>query len=438
MFILITSFATSTLLLTVLASTSAPEFVALPCNLLNNENGTCIPVNSCALAKQLFQIHDVAFLQRITCGFDRHTPLVCCPDVSTDAIQFNVSESTTVAPVTNQTTPELKPESENAITTPIASNSSYTTPLIVLKQPEVQDTLGGMSGVVAPATEANPPAGLVQSTLLPSRKTCGISSAVNERIVGGDLADIDEFPWIARLKFVKEGDQKEIYACAGSLINRRYVLTAAHCMVNKVYKLAAVRLGEWDTESAVDCVGTDCSDPAIDVDIEEIIVHPDFDADVISKADIALVRLNRTVPYTDFVRPICLPTTEYVKGMDYFEGNTYRTAGWGRTESGGKASILRKVDVGAVPIDICKVSVPKMSPEQYDTVICAGGRKGHDTCAGDSGGGLIKAVVEEKYNNFFLFGITSYGMKRCGTEGVPSVYTRVTPYMDWIQHNLKP
>lgn len=125
--------------------------------------------------------------------------------MSTDAIQFNVSESTTVAPVTNQTTPELKPESENAITTPIASNSSNTTPQIVLKQPEVQDNLGGMSGVIEPATEANPPAGLVQSTLLPSRKTCGISSAVNERIVGGDLADIDEFPWIARLKFVKEG-----------------------------------------------------------------------------------------------------------------------------------------------------------------------------------------------------------------------------------------
>lgn len=42
------------------------------------------------------------------------------------------------------------------------------------------------------------------------------------------------------------------------------------------------------------------------------------------------------------------------------------------------------------------------------------------------------------YNNWFVFGVVSYGPSPCGTLGWPGVYTRVTEYVDWIAANIKP
>lgn len=40
-------------------------------------------------------------------------------------------------------------------------------------------------------------------------------------------------------------------------------------------------------------------------------------------------------------------------------------------------------------------------------------------------------------SRWYLEGIVSFG-NRCGLEGWPGVYTRVSDYIDWIQRSLKP
>ncbi|KAL0869175.1 hypothetical protein ABMA27_007461 [Loxostege sticticalis] len=268
--------------------------------------------------------------------------------------------------------------------------------------------------------------------LLPDRSVCGPLNE-EERIYGGENTAIDEFPWLARIKYVLDNG-KEVYACAGSLITDNYVLTAAHCAVNLTIK--EVRLGDWNLETEFDCQGRVCSGNAIDVKIVEVVPYPSYNKNETFKGDIALLRLQRPVNFTDYIRPICLPTSEYVSNHDYSPGSVYWTAGWGKTEFEKKPPIKKKVELNAVPISECRIKQSILSDDTAPFTICAGGMEGKDTCVGDSGGSLVKLVQENNATNWFIMGVTSYGYKECGSEGRPGLYARITPYMNWILQNI--
>lgn len=58
---------------------------------------------------------------------------------------------------------------------------------------------------------------------------------------------------------------------------------------------------------------------------------------------------------------------------------------------------------------------------------------------GDSGGPLVTKNFEltsfkEVYN---VIAITSFG-KACGISGDPGIYTRVQPYLEWLESNIWP
>jgi secreted trypsin-like serine protease len=147
-----------------------------------------------------------------------------------------------------------------------------------------------------------------------------------------------------------------------------------------------------------------------------------------------LLRLKTPASLNFYVQPICLPRTEKLRTTN-LDGLSLEVAGWGLTENRTKSAIKLKVSVAVVPKATCTTIFPTRNI--WDKQLCAGGQKGKDSCNGDSGGPLMKEVVDGKQPFWYLAGVVSYGHRNCGTENFPGVYTKVSEYFEWILANIQ-
>lgn len=194
--------------------------------------------------------------------------------------------------------------------------------------------------------------------------------------------------------------------CGGSLVNSRYVVTASHCVNGKDipadWRLTAVRLGEWNLQTNPDCEidvrgEKDCAPEHIDVRVERAIPHPLYNPNSRNQVnDIALLRLERSIAYTDFVRPICLPLSPNLRAAT-FDGIVMDVAGWGKTENMSVSDLKLKAAVMGHTIDECRAVYMRQNIILEESQICAGGQEGVDSCRGDSGGPLITLDTTNRF-----------------------------------------
>lgn len=270
--------------------------------------------------------------------------------------------------------------------------------------------------------------------LVPRAPKCGTDT--NTRIVGGKEAFPDEYPWLCVIAYRVTGVEELDVNCGCALINKQYVVTAAHCVTKlpRQYKLEAIRLGEYRLDSDDDCVVE--KDGRVQCSVMEefrpqkIIPHPQYDKPERFHNDIALLRLDRPTRRL----PICLPFST-LTDRD-LNRRPMIVAGFGVTEPFGESSnILLDLRVPYVNNTYCREVFARHRSVVGPNQLCAGGDQGRDSCGGDSGGPLM--YISQSGIPIILAGVVSYGVTKCGTERIPGVYTRTDRYMDFILDNIE-
>ncbi|CAH1164733.1 unnamed protein product [Phaedon cochleariae] len=263
------------------------------------------------------------------------------------------------------------------------------------------------------------------TTLLPTASDgtrCGVS-----QVQGDGYEGIGAYPWLARVGFrnVLTGEVK--YPCTGSIISNRIILTAAHCALAKAdnFKLFSVRLGEWKTNTDIDCGEEFCGLPPQDIGVSHVIVHPGYQKQTY-RNNIALLVTKSRMNYTVTTQPICLPESWSVTS------NNALLVGWGKAARQTYAPPLQQIlKLPIISIQECVRVYGRTLPISEEQV-CAGGEPGNDACSGFGGAPLLVRHGDMHYQ----VGILSFGSDQCGAPGVPSVYTNVKKYITWIRENI--
>lgn len=121
---------------------------------------------------------------------------------------------------------------------------------------------------------------------------CGLTNKLT-RIVGGVETLVNQYPWMALLMY------RDQFYCGGSVINSRYVLTAAHCIDKFDISKMSVRILEHDWKSTNETKTQDFK-------VEYTLKHIGYSTTNYNN-DIALIKLKTPIRFQDSMRPVCLP-----------------------------------------------------------------------------------------------------------------------------------
>lgn len=167
-----------------------------------------------------------------------------------------------------------------------------------------------------------------------------------------------------------------------------------------------------------------------------------------------MLQLESPLPFSESIQPIALPRA----GLEPNENQPAILSGWGSTETPitNYPSILQYAQVSVLSYNSkylffyfsilyrvflkigCAAALldvfGEVEPLNEATNICSGPLyNGVGTCRGDYGSPLVQIGPS---NQTELIGVVSWLFSRCGYPGVPSIYTKVSSVVDFIEANV--
>jgi len=273
----------------------------------------------------------------------------------------------------------------------------------------------------------------VPRSVLEDFDNCGVKGSSN-RVIGGSEVVENEYPWLCSLKY------RNNHICGITLLSGpphdTILVGAAHCFSQ----------GDDPSRYTITCGEHSLQKQdkyEVNLQVQEVIVHPRYEEASSSGFDIAVYKVNDAPLDGKMIEkklwPVCLPDTD-----NEFFGDTTYVAGWGITRTkyirGSKIQVKGIPDVArhtSVFITACR------DPDNFSYprgLLCAAAQ-GKDSCQGDSGGPLIG--VSSKYSDrvnprYAWLGIVSFGVG-CAEEGYPGAYTRTQCFTGFVaeQFGLK-
>nr|XP_045239039.1 serine protease 41 isoform X11 [Macaca fascicularis] len=212
-------------------------------------------------------------------------------------------------------------------------------------------------------------------------EACG-RREIHSLVAGGVESARGRWPWQVSLRLRRR------HRCGGSLLSRRWVLTAAHCFRKHYYPSEwTVQLGELTSRPAP----WNLRAYSNRYKVQDIIVNPDTLG--VLHNDIALLRLASSVAYNVYIQPICVESSTFT----FVHRPDCWVTGWGLiSPSGSEAGDrpgplpppynLREVQVTILNNTRCNYLFEQPSSRRMiqDSMFCAGAEDGSvDTCKAD-------------------------------------------------------
>ncbi|KAF5286001.1 hypothetical protein FQR65_LT12998 [Abscondita terminalis] len=234
---------------------------------------------------------------------------------------------------------------------------------------------------------------------------CGLavgSKKPDDRIIGGDNALPGEFPYQASLR--EKNGNLNVHFCGGSVIGRRWILTAAHCVFGANIPSVSVVVGTNKLNSGGKLYG-----------IINYIPHEYYNSQTVEN-DVAVIQTKQNITLSSTVKIIPLAGSLPSNGVKCV------VSGWGYTyyPSTVTPNDLKRVYLYKISLAECRANLTGISV--FNSNLCTRRQAGYGVCKGDSGGPL-------KYSTKQI-GIVSFGIP-CG-KGRPDVYSSVPFFKPWI------
>ncbi|GAB0090784.1 hypothetical protein DMENIID0001_055470 [Sergentomyia squamirostris] len=228
-------------------------------------------------------------------------------------------------------------------------------------------------------------------------------------IINGTQADEGQFPSLVVIYQVAN-ETHGIPICSGSIIDDFWILSAAHCFLDKKpeikFFVVAGSIDSYVNETIYDII--------------EVRNYPNYTK---SQVDLALLKTDRKIVETDLVMK-----ADYTwKRIEIVDNCTL--AGWGKksTTSDEISQYLRYINGSTIPTEECqKIWSLKPDVKITQSKICVQWYEGGHSAEGDSGGPLL---YDGKIIGVLIGG---YPLER-----IPSIFERVSSHVLWIRRTIK-